>query len=58
MMFSIYVDILLLWLYYWFLNNSVEGVKQINVQLSISKREILKGLYEYYKKEHKYHGQA
>lgn len=33
-----------------------EGVKQINVQLSLSKRDILRGLYEYYKREHKYRG--
>ena len=37
---------------------TVEGVKKINVQLSPPKREVLRGLYEYYKKEHKYHGQA
>lgn len=39
-------------------NDTFEGVKQINVQLNAPKREILKGLYEYYKKEHRYHGQA
>lgn len=33
-----------------------EGVKQINVQLSVAKRDILKGLFEYYKREHKYRG--
>ena len=33
-----------------------EGVKQINVQLSLSKRDILRGLYEYYQREHKYRG--
>lgn len=33
-----------------------EGVKQINVQLSATKRDILRGLYEYYKREHKYRG--
>lgn len=33
-----------------------EGVKQINVQLSAAKRDILRGLYEYYKREHKYRG--
>lgn len=33
-----------------------EGVKQINVQLSTAKRDILRGLFEYYKREHKYKG--
>ena len=35
-----------------------EGVKQVNVQLNASKRDILRGLYEYYRKEHRYHGQV
>ena len=37
---------------------TVDGVKQVNTQLNPARRMILKGLYEYYKKEHKFHGQS
>lgn len=40
------------------LTTSQEGVKQVNVQLLMSKRDVLRGLYDNYKKEHKYHGQV
>ena len=40
------------------LTDRQEGVKQVNVQLSLAKREVLRGIYENYKKEHKYRGQV
>lgn len=35
-----------------------DAVKQVNVQLTPAKRDILRGLFENYNKEHKYHGQV
>ena len=40
------------------LNNTRDAVKKVNVQLTPTKRDILRGLYEYYNREHKYHGQV
>lgn len=58
MIFSTYLNILLIIVAFDSFTFTREGMKQVNVQINPARRDILRNLYDNYKKEHRYHGQA